>query len=523
MATTITKPAVTLNIIGSQSEVSNTPQKILVFAQKTTGTATAGTLVKDVQLSDVDAVFGTYSIAADVVRNIRKYNGVNSVDVMPYADGTTAATADIQVTAANQTKALTIYVSVGSSVDHRTSVSVGATDDEDTIAASIATAINAMNSGSSKCPFTASATTDTVTITCSQKGKIGNTMSAKLEIPADAGITFDLTPFAGGADSLDLNDPFSKIIDRYQTVIWTFNSDATDVAVITELLEPRLNADKKVLDGVAIASVLGLSDDIATDINSRTLVVLNSAEISDPNTALAMGADQCEKEYAKAAKVAALRALRLTDDASLTRYQTTTAPLDQFGGMGIATLPYFNTLMPDMPKSGANGYTDAQMDTLTAKGYSFIGNNLANSGVVVGDLITTYATDAGGNPDPQWTSLNNLDAMSVAREYFFNNLRKRFAQSRLTGGKAVAGRSIADEDIIAAYCSALNRDLAEVGVTEIGTTTVNGVQIDAEQFFSDNLKIAIDTEAGSVTINAVLLIVGQLRTILGTLTLSFSG
>ena len=347
-------------------------------------------------------------------------------------------------------------------------------------------------------------------------------MSVKMEVPANAGVTFDLTDFAGGADTLPLADYFDNIVSRYQTVVWPFSDTTANIKLCSDWLETRVNADRKVLDGQAFASVLDATDDLTADINSRTLTVLASKQVANPDTDLAIGADICEKEYAKAAQVAAIHALRLTDDASLTRFQTTTAPLDQFGGMGISTLPYFNTLLPLMPKSNSYGYSETEQDDLTDKGYSFIGNNPSNSGVVIGDLRTTYGYDSGGNPDESWVSLNNVVAMSTAREYFFNNLRKRFAQSRLTGGKTVAGRSVADKELIEAYCSRLNSDLGQVVVTEIGETTVNGVLVDASDFFNDNLVVTLDTAAGSTTINAVLLVVGQLRTILGTLQLAFS-
>ena len=523
MATTVNKPAVTLNIIGEQSEVANTEQKILVFGQKLGGTATAGVLVADVQLGDLDSVFGNYSTIADMVRNIRKYNTVNSIDVMPFADGTLQAEATIEVTSvAGVTAATTFYISVGSQTDHRTSVDVSVGDTVTTVAASIVAAINAMNTGASLCPFTASNMLGVVTITCEQAGVIGNSMSAKLEVPANSGITFDLTAFSGGTDSLDLDAYFSSIVSRYQTVVWPFSNNSTNLKEVSDWLETRINADRKVLDGQAFASTIVTTDDLTTVINSRTLTVLASKLVANPDSDLAIGADICEKEYAKAAQVAAINALRLTDDASLTRFQTTVAPADQFGGMGISTLPYFNTLLPLMPKSNSYGYTETEQDTLTDKGYSFIGNVPNGSSVVIGDLRTTYGFDSGGNPDDSWVSLNNVVAMSAAREYFYNNLRKRFAQSRLTGGKTVAGRSVADQDIIEAYCSALNLDLGEVAVTEVGNTTVDGVLIDAGDFFNDNLTVTLDTGAGSVTINAVLLVVGQLRTILGTLQLAFS-
>ena len=125
MATTVNKPAVTLNIIGAASDVANTEQKILVFGQKTTGTATEGLLVTDVQLGDLTAVFGAYSNTADMIKNIRKYNTVNSIDVMPFDDGDTQAEATVQVTSvAGLDKATTIYISVGSQTDHRTAVNL---------------------------------------------------------------------------------------------------------------------------------------------------------------------------------------------------------------------------------------------------------------------------------------------------------------------------------------------------------------------------------------------------------------
>ena len=108
------------------------------------------------------------------------------------------------------------------------------------------------------------------------------------------------------------------------------------------------------------------------------------------------------------------------------------------------------------------------------------------------------------------------DTASQAREYFFNNYRKRFAQSRLTEGDVLKGRDMANEQVVRSYSKRLYQDLSgvEFVLLEAGE--------DALIFFNENLIISIDKALGKVTIQMTVPIVTQLREIAATMKIAFS-
>jgi hypothetical protein len=112
--------------------------------------------------------------------------------------------------------------------------------------------------------------------------------------------------------------------------------------------------------------------------------------------------------------------------------------------------------------------------------------------------------------------LNYVDTASQVREYFFNNLRARFGQSRLTDGDTQPGRDMANAQVIQSFCKRLFQDLTGIDfvLLEAGE--------EALQFFIDNLIIAIDTQTGTATIQMTVPLVTQLRTLNADIKIAFS-
>jgi phage tail sheath gpL-like len=163
------------------------------------------------------------------------------------------------------------------------------------------------------------------------------------------------------------------------------------------------------------------------------------------------------------------------------------------------------------------GFTDVEVEQLKTAGASVLGNNRARTGVISGEIVTTYKTDNAGNPDASYKFLNTVDTVSLIREYFWNNFKQRFAQSRLTLGALVEGRPMANASAVFTYCTKLYNDLSESGFV---LTQAGGV---ATKAFKDNLVISIDMQKGLVTVEAnVVPIVGQYRETFGKIKFSFN-
>ena len=112
--------------------------------------------------------------------------------------------------------------------------------------------------------------------------------------------------------------------------------------------------------------------------------------------------------------------------------------------------------------------------------------------------------------------MNVTDTVSEAREYFFNQYKIRFAQSRLTSGDDIAPlRGTVNKAIIEAVTDGLYIDLAGPAFV-----LMRG-DADTIALFKQNRIVTIDLETGIATVNMLVFPVSQLREIRGVLEISF--
>ncbi len=133
----------------------------------------------------------------------------------------------------------------------------------------------------------------------------------------------------------------------------------------------------------------------------------------------------------------------------------------------------------------------------------------------MGEIVTAYKTDIAGNPDISFKFLNYVDTASGVREYYSNNLRKRFAQSRLTLGDTIRGRDMANDLTIRVFCEKLYQDLSSAAFVLLQAGE------DATKFYKDNLDISLDLATGRATITMTVPLVTQLREIIATIKIAF--
>ncbi len=513
----ISLPLITVNIEGAAQTVQNSEHKVLIVGQKSGGSAISGELQHQIGNDNSEStLFGARSMVTNMIRAFKRVNKVTRIDAIGLTDhgSGVAATGTIAVAGtADNDGAYTI--SIASEAQYTVTVAVTDGQSASTVGANMATAINALVN----CPATASNSSGTLTITAANAGTIGNSISlvVKESTPIasmSCAVTSDMS--GGGTDptTTSVLDVIGE--ERYQTIIW----DACLVTnTVKNFLDARFNVANNVLDGVAIISALDTFANLQTLgnlHNSRSLVIVGNK--LDSATTARTGGALVEWLPMMSAYVGAVRSLRLTAGANITSILTGTIARDGRGGPALASRPYFNTPFPDIAVAEINhGFDATEIADLNTAGITIIDNNRTRTAVILGDVVTTYKTDSASNPDVSFKYLNYVDTASASREFFWNNLRAQYVQSRLTTGDLVEGRPMANEASIRSFGDTLYSALSKA---DYALTVAGPVALKA---FKDNTTITIDPSCGLVTIvYGRVPIVVQLREIDATFKIAFS-
>ncbi len=515
---TMNQPNVTVNIVNANQTVANTGQRVLIVGAipPAGASAPAGVLVPQIDNSlDYVGLFGERSMLTAMIKAYKRINEATRLDILPIAEvgSNTAFELSIQFTG-TATEDGVLFITVGSNRDYTFELAITSGD----AAATIATNFAALFGPGSfvDFPFTVGVNVSTVTFTAADgnKGTVMNGTALAVSGTV-AGITELIQVETTGAGTPVLTGVLDAVgANRYQGVVWPW-SDTTELQAF---LDPRFNPTGVVLDGVGFVPFVGSLSDVQTQVteNDQSIVYEVDDIAAETN---AIGASQQEWPYMAAAYTASIRALRMDSSGqSLGGLVISTfGSLDGFGSPALASKPYFNTPLSFVNVNDVSlGYDSAEIESLIAAGASTYGNNVSATAVVLGEMVTTYLTDSAGNPDDTFKFLNYVDTASQAREYFFNNLRARFAQSRLTEGDTIPGRDMANAVVIQSFCKQLYQALSGVDfvLLEAGEAALN--------FFIENLIIAIDKQTGTVTIQMEVPLVVQLRVINATLKIAFS-
>lgn len=511
--TQILQPDVTFILANADREVSNTAQKVLLVGQMlAAGTASDGVLVTNISSSGApeNGLFGESSMLAAMVRAFKAINPIVQIDAIPLDDASGTARAVTITIVGTATEAGTLIVVAGSEKQHRFEVAVASADTETVIALAISTAILA----DTKCPYTSASVAGVVTLTADNDGTVANDLGVETS-GTIAGVTgMAVVETVPGATDPVLTGILDVATDRYQGIVWPYHQATS---VLQTFLDARFNPTNAILDGVGFMAFDDSHSDVLillNALNSESLVFFCDKEESETNY---LGPAQNEPSYSKAAQFAAVRALRLTDGASISRFVTSSASLDQFGGTALASLPYFNTPMPNLPTIAAGrGWTTLEIEQILTAGGSVLGVNRTGTSALVGEVKTTFKTDAASNPDETFGFLNYVDTSSNVREYMQNNTKAQYAQSRLTEGSITRNRDMANADSIRAFFEKLYQDLAgaDFVLVQDGEAAI--------VFFKENLTLTIDLALGKVTAVMFVPIITQFRTLTATIKVAFS-
>jgi len=520
--TTVKTPDVTSSLLPASVKAGLATQKILFVGQKTSaGTAVAGDLNENILNDNAwDTLFGLDSMLAAMIRAARKVNAATIIDAIALDDdGSGVDATGTFVITGPATEAGTLIFYTGSKRNHKFTVPVASGDSATVIGALLEAAITA----DTKAPVNGVNVTGTVTCTAVNAGTYGNTLGLAVEGTV-GGVSVTVTAMTSGATNPTVTNVFDVVgTNRYQAVVWPYDDN---LATLTGFLDPRFNVDNDILDGVGF---VGITDTLANHLanvaaeNSQSLSInVDKLEVA---TAAYKGPAVLEIPVVKVSQFAAIRGLRLTEDASIGSFVITRSARDAFGGAALASKPYFNTPFPDLDLVNVNmGWTDTEIKQLKAVGGWVIGNNRARNTVIAGELVTTYKTDTAGNPDPTFGLLNYVDTASAVREYMVNNYRTKYSQFRLTSGALIRGRDSANANSLAGFASELNSDLGgpDFALTQTGVGTINDAQFDFDKLFRDSVDITIDLSAGKAIIAMKAYIIVQLRIIQIPIQIAFS-
>jgi phage tail sheath gpL-like len=517
---TIRLPSTTVNILPASQQPLNQAQKILFIGQKTSdGTAVAGDLYENI-LNDKswDTLFGTHSMLAAMIRAAKKINNISQMDAIALVDGGTSTSASGSLDFDDASSSGTITLSIGSSINNTYTMDISGSATANEIMTYFVNATTADHT----CPVALiPGLAGTATVVALNLGTEGNfiTLAATSTVPSNTVDIVSMTGAAGTPTLTGLFDPIEKI--RYQTIVYPSTYDITPLKT---LLDSRFNVTNNVLDGAGVLCVTSSVSNLITlldaknDPNLTYICNLYVSAIDHKGSAI------CELNTVIASEFAAIRALRLTNNADISRYViSANGSRDNFGGMAIASLPYFNTPFYNLPVvSSSHELADDEMLQLKNAGGTILENNPNRTTIICGEAVTTYKTDLLGNNDLSYKYLEYVDTIVNIREFIYNDLRTTYAQSRLTTGDVQPNRNMANAPIISAHVDSLYYKLGteDYVLTQIGIDSETG--IDWLEYFKQNKTVTLDLSTGTVHISMKMPIVTQLRTIVANMQIAFS-
>lgn len=531
MSTKINQPRTNFNLASANQTIENTSQRVLIVGQSLNRGSLQGELIENIgNNGEEDVLFGSGAPLAQMVRAYKKRNKQVRVDTIALLEDASMARLSLELMLNFGENVIsepnTLRLVLGSSQEEYV-IQLEVGDDIDAIDAKVFQATRTIDTDvfDIECSTIDSSTLG-VFLGSQSRGSyasVNYVISASLDSENElfsASVDTE-TNFTLGAGEPDLTAVFDSVAqERYQSIVWPYPNN---LEPLTDFLDPRFNADGIVVDGLgitAINSTVSNLIDLGEAQNSASLVVIAGKANAPVNgSEYYLGGDIPENPMYKAAQFAAIRSLRLDplgfNIADLV--VGSNGALDGFGGAALASKPLFNTPFANLPLSRTGEGFDAQeIQQLQDVGISVLGNNIAGNGVIAGEIVTTYKTDAAGNPDETFKFLNYVDTSSQIREFYFNNFRARFAQSRLTEGDLVLGRDMANANAVRSFAKRLFITLSGVDYVLVESGE------EALTFFEENLFVTIDKAAGIVTIIMTVPIVTQYRETQATIRIAFS-
>jgi len=503
-------PAVTQQLLAAIAAIAAEPFRILINGQiGVGGSAVSGQTYQDVESltnAEVVTLFGANSYLTNQIiktRAVCKKRFSIWVIALTPAAGTAASLAMAYAGTATEDKLMTVKPI--SEKDFSFDIQVSSGDTANVVALAVEAAFDALES---RFPASNLLAVDTLTLTASDLGTLGNKYTVVHEnIPAGITVNTNISEsrdqFTSGVTDPTTTTIFDNVATtRFHTILWPWESDFSDPV---DFLEPRNIINNEFLAGNVYIGFDDTEANIKTKVNGSTplnslnLYFMGNRQISGVSAII-------EPADWRVAEFAAIEGLRLTSGVQISEFVAVSAPLDQVGGSGSASLGYYATpLALTSPANAELLFDEQEQINLKADGYTIIGVNESSTETIMAEVVSTYKFNDAGDPDVSFKFLNYTRTGWLILELNFRSVKSTYKQYRLTNGALVARRAMANQGSITGKLLGLFKELGgpQFVLTQAGD--------DAEKTFSDNLVVTVDAATGLVTSSGILPIVTQMR------------
>lgn len=417
-------------IDNSRANTAVTNQRALLIGPMTTGAATANIPLLSAGTGDANTQFGANSVLALMTAAYRRNDQFGEVWCLPLADagGAVAATGSIAFTAAPTANGtISLYIA-----DQLISVSVTQGMTTAQIATAVAAAINLIPS----MPATAAASTSTVTLTADNKGLVGNDIDIRFNKQGAAGgevlptgLTATITAMASGATNPALTTALGNLLDMPFDFIACAFTDTTSMDAIKAFLNDstgRWSWQQQVF-GHAFYAYRGTWGSLTT---------FGTARNNQHETVMGFN-DSPTPSWQWAASVAAVTAVSVRADPGI--------PMQTVALTGVSAPPL------------QSRFNLSQRNTLLYDGISTF--TVADDGTVaIENLITTYQTNAFGQPDNSYLEIETMFLLAYVLRRLRTLVTSKYARVKLAAdgtrfapGSAIVTPKIIKADQIAEY------------------------------------------------------------------------
>ncbi|RQT74752.1 phage tail sheath subtilisin-like domain-containing protein [Burkholderia cepacia] len=426
----IRTPLFFAEIDNSRANTAVTNQRALLIGPMTTGAATANIPLLSAGTGDANTQFGANSVLALMTAAYRRNDQFGEVWCLPLADagGAVAATGSIAFTAAPTANGtISLYIA-----DQLVSVPVTQGMTTAQIATAVAAAINLIPS----MPTTAAASTSTVTLTSDNKGLVGNDIDIRFNKQGAAGgevlptgLTATITAMASGATNPVLTTALGNLLDMPFDFIACAFTDTTSMDAIKAFLNDstgRWSWQQQVF-GHAFYAYRG---------TWASLTTFGTARNNQHETVMGFN-DSPTPSWQWAASVAAVTAVSVRADPGI--------PMQTVSLTGVSAPPL------------QSRFNLSQRNTLLYDGISTF--TVADDGTVaIENLITTYQTNAFGQPDNSYLEIETMFLLAYVLRRLRTLVTSKYARVKLAAdgtrfapGSAIVTPKIIKADQIAEY------------------------------------------------------------------------
>lgn len=429
----------------SRANTASAVQRTLIIGQQLDNASAAAGIPQKVSSDTLVAgICGKGSMLHGMMTAYLANDTAAEIWILPLEDaqnGMVAASGSLKiVTAASETGVISLYIA-----GQRIQVTVVATDTPAAIVSALVAAVN----GKAALPVRGQADTkeaDTVILTAKNSGAHGNGIDLRMNYQGRAGgeltpegLTFTLTPMAGGAGAPDMNAALANLQDRTFDFIVNPYTDTTSLDVLKAFLSDSAGrwAWDKQLYGHAFSAVTGTYGQLGTVGEARnnqheTLLGVNKS----PSPAW---------QWAAAITGAIAPSLRNTP------------------GRPTQTLTVAGVLAPALE----DRFDLTERNNLLYSGMSTF--TVADDGTVqVENIITTYQKNSYGDADDSYLQVETLFQLMFVTRYLRSQITSKFGRMQLAadGTRFAPGLPIVTPKIIKADQIATYQTLAWNGYVQ---------------------------------------------------------